>query len=232
MLGQTQLVCLKFGIFGGFVIFICTTNLGWDGLKVLFFLYLCLNLAYCSNKQIWNSGLFHIIWVRSNTTLNNWIFSIFHSLSACLHNTFFFFFQNENKVDWLTMNDRISFSEDLVAVSGGKSPAQNDRNLTAAASAPSRLVKCRVAITWVWVRFWKNIFGFKSLGSKLQVPDILCNFFFKKNFPEIPNYSGNFVLAKIPWDKFLSFWVLYTSLLPAPPLTKVILHDGLCCFYL
>jgi len=33
------------------------------------------------------------------------------------------------------MNDRISFSEDLVAVSGGKSPAQNDR--TAAASAPS-----------------------------------------------------------------------------------------------
>ena len=144
VLGQTQLVCLKFGIFGGFVIFICTTNLGWDGLKVLFFLYLCLNLAYCSNKQIWNSGLFHIIWVRSNTTLNNWIFSIFHSLSACLHNTFFFFFQNENKVDWLTMNDRISFSEDLVAVSGGKSPAQNDRNLTAAASAPSRLVKCRV----------------------------------------------------------------------------------------
>ena len=42
------------------------------------------------------------------------------------------------------MNDRISFSEDLVAVSGGKSPAQNDRNLTAAATAPSRLVKCRV----------------------------------------------------------------------------------------
>ena len=35
------------------------------------------------------------------------------------------------------MNDRISFSEDLVAVSGGKSPAQNDRNLTAAASAHS-----------------------------------------------------------------------------------------------
>ena len=169
MLGQTQLVCLKFGIFGGFVIFICTTNLGWDGLKVLFFLYLCLNLAYCSNKQIWNSGLFHIIWVRSNTTLNNWIFSIFHSLSACLHNTFFFFFQNENKVDWLTMNDRISFSEDLVAVSGGKSPAQNDRNLTAAASAPSRLVKCRVAITWVWVRFWKyfwlQVSGWQTSGS-------------------------------------------------------------------
>ena len=27
-------------------------------------------------------------------------------------------------------------------------------------------------------------------------------------------------------------WLHNISLLPAPPLTKVILHDGLCCFYL
>ena len=70
------------------------------------------------------------------------------------------------------MNDRISFSEDLVAVSGGKSPAQNDRNLTAAASAPSRLVMCRVAKCQVWfgfglglVRVWVRL----GSGSKCRV---------------------------------------------------------------